>query len=261
MIAKKSFKKEIAVDDIFISSQHQEAIARLKFVIANRGLGVLFGETGSGKSTIIRTLCEKLDLTKYIVCYINNSHLTPKELYCDILYSLAVEPYSYISKIKKQFEQVVLDIYKNQQKQLVIIIDNAHMLPAETILEIRYITCFEMDSFSPMSVLLFGQEQLWATLRMRTFEPVFYCLDSHYQLSGLDFKQTKDYIIHQLKLSEVSMLFPDEVVTKICDCSRGLPRIINIIARHCLIDMESNSLELVDMNVLKRALNDLNYNY
>ncbi len=261
MIADNSFKRGIAVEDVFVSPQYQEALLRLQYIIANRGLGVLLGETGSGKSTIIRALSKKLDLSKHVICYINNSRLTPKELYCDILYSLGVEPFSYISKIKKQFDQVVIDIFKTHKKQVVLIIDNAHMLPAETILEIRYITCFEMDSFSPLSVLLFGQEQLWATLRMKTFEPVFYCLNNHYHLPGLDFKQTKEYIIHQLKLSNLSMLFPDDVVAKICNCSRGLPRIINIIARHCLIDMEANSLKLVDMDVLTRALNDLNYSY
>lgn len=257
MIAEKSFKREIDVENIFISPQHKEALARLEFVIENRGLGLIAGEPGIGKSTIIRALSKKLDTTKYIVCYINNSCLSPKELYSEILYALSVEPFAYIAKIKKQFYEVVSDIFKNHQKQLVIIIDNAHKLPAETIHEIRYLTCFEMDSFSPLSVIMFGQQELWSTLRLRSFEPIFYCLSSHYHLTGLDFKQTKDYIIHQLKLSNLSMLFPDDVVAKICSYSRGLPRIINTIARHCLIDMEANGLELIDMNVLERVVADL----
>jgi len=60
-----------------------------------------------------------------------------------------------------------------------------------------------------------------------------------------------------IKLSGLSMIFPDDIVVKICSYSRGLPRIINTICTHCLIDIKVSELELVDMNVLERVIADL----
>ena len=259
MIAEKSFKREIQTDDVFMSGQQKEALARLDYVVRNRSMALLTGEPGAGKSTMIRTFVKSLDTAKYCTCYINNSALTPKILYSDVLQSLSVTPYSYLPKVKKQFAEVVTDIFKNHNKQLVIFIDNAQSLPIQTIHEIRYVFNFEYDSMSPMALILVGQPELLATLRLRTFEPVFYRFSSHYQLRGLNQKQTVEYILHQLKLSNLSMLFPDDVVAKLWSRARGLPQIINTICIHCLIDMEANSSNLVDNTALERVLADLQY--
>lgn len=259
MIAEKSFRRDIETNNIFISENHKEALARLDFVVKNRCMALLTGDPGAGKSTIIRTFTKKLDASKYCVCYINNSELTPKALYSEVLYSLSVTPFTFLPQIKKQFSEVVINIFKNHNKQPVIFIDNAQSLPIQTIYEIRYMLNFEFDSMSPMSLILIGQPELFATLRLRTFEALFYRLSNHYQFRGLSQKQTGEYILHQLKLSNLSMLFPDDITSKIWSRSRGLPQIINTICTHCLIDMEANSLNLVDNAVLERVLTDLQY--
>lgn len=259
MIAKRSFKSNVSTNDIFMEEQHKEVLARIEFVIQNCGIFLLYGETGSGKSTIVRTCVSGLDPSRYSVCYINNSKLAPKDLYGNILESMAVNPYSVVSKVKKQFYEVVTDIFNNHQKRPVVFIDNAQSLPVETINEIRYMRSFEFDSVSPMALILVGQPELLPTLRLRTFEPLFYRINSMYHFKGLSQKQTSEYIAWQLSLSDMSMLFPDDVIAKIWGCSKGLPQIINTICTSCLIDMKANSLNLVDNDVLKRVLADLQY--
>jgi type II secretory pathway predicted ATPase ExeA len=259
MIAQNSFKRNVELKEIFMDSQHKEIIARLKFVINIHGILVLYGEPGSGKSTIIRIFNSQLDTSKYCICYINNSNLTPRDLYSTILDSLSVIPYSLISKLKKQFYDVLSDIYNNHKKQVIVFIDNAQALPIHTINELRYLLNFKQDSMSPLTLILIGQSELMATLRLRSFEPLFYRISSKYQLHALSQKQTSEYIIQQLKLSNLSMLFPKDITAKIWGKSKGLPQIINTICKHCLIDMEANSLNLVDNSVLERVLADLQY--
>lgn len=259
MIAENSFKKSLATKDIFISKQHKEVIARLEFVTDSQGIFLLYGEPGSGKSTIIRTFTSNLDYSKYCICYINNSNLAPKDLYTTILESMAVIPYNLLSKLKKQFYEVALDFFVNHKKQLVVFIDNAQALPFHTINEIRYLLNFEKDSLSPITLVLVGQPELFATLRLRTFEPLFYRINSQYHFKGLNQKLTSEYIAQQLKLSDLNMLFPEDVVAKIWRRSKGLFQIVNTICRHCLIDMEANSLNLIDNSVLQRVLVDLKY--
>lgn len=260
MIGEKSFKREISVKDMFQTDQHKEALARLLYVIETKGLGLVTGEPGAGKSALTRALAHQLNPSRYILCYINNSMLAPKDLYSQVLIALSVEPYSFLTKMKRQFTEVVSDIYRSHQKQIVVIIDNAQALPPATLQEIRYMAAFEMDSFSPLSILLIGQQELWHTLRLRVFEPLFYSITSHFHLQSLSVKDTRAYIAHQLRLSNLDMLFPDDVVGKIHSYSKGLPRIINLICSHCLIDLEVNQMKLVDHNVLERVLSDLKFN-
>lgn len=259
MIAEKSFRRDIETEDVFLSKQHKEALVRLEFFVRSMFVALLTGEPGVGKSTLLRTFIRKLDPSKYCICYINNSDLTPKTLYTEVLQSLSVAPLSFLPRIKKQFAEVVMDVFKNHNKQLVVFVDNAQSLPTQTLHEIRYMLNFEFDSMSPLSLILIGQPELFATLRLRSFEPLFYRLSSHYQFKGFSQKQTGEYILHQLNLSNLNMLFPDDVVAKIWSRSRGLPQIINTICIHCLIDMEANSLNLVDNAVLERVLADLQY--
>ena len=259
MIAGNSFKSNLPTQNIFMSDQHREVLARTGFVVENCGIFLLYGESGSGKSTILRTFISKLDSSKYCICYINNSRLTTKDLYSSILESMSVVAYSQLSKVKKQFYEVASDVFKNHRKQLVVFIDNAQSLPVETISEIRYMRSFEYDSMSPLALILAGQLELLPTLRLRTFEPLFYRINSQYHFKGLSQKQTSEYIVQQLALSGLSMLFPDDVSTKIWGRSKGLPQIINIICTSCLIDMEANSLKLVDHAILERVLTDLQY--
>jgi len=259
MIAEKSFRRDVETENIFLSNQHQEALVRLEYFVRNMYVSLLTGEPGVGKSTLLRTFIKKLEPSKYCICYINNSDLTPKTLYTDVLHSMSVAPFAFLPMIKKQFSEVAMDVFKNQNKRIIVFIDNAQSLPIQTLHEIRYMLNFHYDSMSPVSLILIGQPELFATLRLRTFEPLFYRLSSHYQFKGFNQKQTGEYILHQLSLSNLNMLFPDDVVAKIWSRSRGLPQLINTICLHCLIDMEANSLNLVDNDVLNRVLIDLQY--
>jgi general secretion pathway protein A len=259
MIAANSFKRDIPVDALYLSPQHKEAVARLKYVVNSKGFGVLSGHPGTGKSTVIRSLESSLDKNKYVVCYINESLLKPAALYSRILDSLNIRPLSFLSKLKKQFKDNVYSLYKSHNKSLVIIIDNAQTLPDATVKEIRFLIGFEMDSFSPLSIILSGHSELWDTLKLQSFELVFQCISNHYRLMPFDEKQTGEYIVHHLKLSDYHMLFPEDVTKQIYSFTRGIPRIINRVCTDCLLDMQQHDLEIADSTVLERVINELSF--
>lgn len=251
MMAPRSFLHELPVGDLLELPQQKEGFARLKYVVSQKGLGVLTATPGSGKSSVIRMLESSLDKSRFLFCYINDSELKPKSLYSKLLHALCVQSPTYLDRMKKIFRDAITSFH---DRLLVIVIDNAQDLPVTTIREFRYLMSFEIDSKSMLALILAGHPELWDTLKLRTFEPVFQCVATHYRLPGLNETQTKEYIIHQLKLSEVAMLFPDEIVKKIYQYTFGIPRLVNKLCRHCLIDLESNQLDLVDNQVLERAL-------
>jgi general secretion pathway protein A len=123
MIAPFSFRRDIPADSLFLSPQHKEAVARLKYIVQSNGFGVLTGHPGSGKTTVVRYLEACLDKNKYIFCYINESSLLPAALYSRILDAMNVNPYAFTVKLKKQFRDNVSNMYKSQNKSPVIVID------------------------------------------------------------------------------------------------------------------------------------------
>jgi len=254
MISVKSFSRSVPVTDLASIPQQTEALARLKYIVSIKGIGVVTGSPGVGKSTVVRNLEAALDKSRYLLCYINDANLTPTTLYTYLLTALGVEPPSYLARMKKQFKEAAVELYDTQGKVLTIIIDNAHDLPKATIVELRYLYCHDIDSKSIMAILMLGHHDLWDTLRLRVFEPVTQCVDTHYRMAPLSEPQTSEYIRHHLSLSGIAMSFPEDVVKRIHQFSGGIPRAINKLCTHCLIDMEGHQLEIVDNTVLDRVL-------
>ena len=116
-------------------------------------------------------------------------------------------------------------------KTVVLILDEAHLLSAEQLEELRMLTNSEMDSRATFACLLLGQP----TLRRKLRQGVFAALDQRIALrctiDGMDRKETGDYIAHHVKLAGRSdTLFSDDAVALIHDASRGLPRAVNNLA-------------------------------
>jgi type II secretory pathway predicted ATPase ExeA len=256
MIAAKSFTRNVPVADLASIPQQEEALARLKYIVSTKGIGVVTASPGTGKSTVIRSLEAALDKTRYLICYINDANLTPKTLYTILLTSLGVEPPIFLERMKKQFKEAAADLHDIQGKVLIVVIDNAQDLPKPTIVEIRYLYSYDIDSKSIMAILLLGHHDFWDTLRLRVYEPVMQCVNTHCRIPQLNEEQTNAYIRHHLALSGLTMSFPDDVVKRIHQFSGGTPRVINNLCIHCLIDMEGNQKEIVDNAVLDRVMAD-----
>jgi type II secretory pathway predicted ATPase ExeA len=256
MIAAKSFTRSVPVADLAPIPQQEEALARLKYIVSTKGIAVVIGPPGTGKSTVVRSLEAALDKTRYLLCYINDANLTPKTLYTILLTALSVEPPVYLERMKKQFKEAAAELHDTQGKVLIVVIDNAQDLPKATIVELRYLYSYDIDSKSIMAILLLGHHDFWDTLRLRVYEPVMQCVNTHFRITQLSEAQTSEYIRHHLALSGLKMSFPDDVVKRIHQFSGGIPRAINNFCTHCLIDIEGNQQEIVDNAVLDRVMAD-----
>ena len=83
--------------------------------------------------------------------YITDTDLTPRNFYYKVLHQLGHIPRFYRGDAKRQLNRVILDLYENQRKPPVIIIDERHLLKMKMLEELRFMTNFKKDSFTPMS--------------------------------------------------------------------------------------------------------------
>jgi len=169
------------------------------YAAERRQFALCTGEVGAGKSTTARLLASKLNPTKYIVLYISYSDLKPRNFYYEVLHQLGHVPRFYRGDAKRQLTRVIFDLHDGQGKTPVIIIDEGHLLGREMLEEIRFLTNYRMDSYSPMSLILLGQPELRIILSKQIYEAIVQRLNLRFHLLGMSMEDTQNYIVHRFK--------------------------------------------------------------
>ncbi len=221
----------------FASAKHEEALNCLLLAISERnGFVVITGEIGSGKTTVCRTLINRLDKATRIALVLN-THLGKKELLTTILEDLEIE---YKSTSKTHLLSA-LNRYLIKQAEkdvnVVLIIDEAQNLTPSVLEEIRMLSNLETEREKLIQIVLMGQPELRNKLALPKLEQFRQRIVLHYHLGSLSGKEAADYIRHRLKKAgnEDADLFEREAIDAIYTYSKGVPRLINIACHHALI--------------------------
>lgn len=241
------FTKEIPIAQLYPSSSFQECVARLNYMAKTRSFGLVTGEIGAGKSTAIRSLREGLDRTQYRFLYLCDSSLKPRDFYRELLHQFGIPPKHLRSEAKRQFEHTLWDFYENQQKIAVIVIDEAHLLQGDMLQEIRFLTNFQIDSVSPLALIMVGQPELRTTLQMRLFKPITQRMNIRYHLGGLELEDMRKYVEHQLQVAGTQHpVFTGDAIDAIYAHTRGIAREVNNVCTACLLDAVVRKEKLID---------------
>jgi len=210
-------------------------------------LRTVAGDSGSGKTTAIRHFAAGLDSNRTVAFYVSESSLTPRNFYFDILNQLGIKPRFYRGDAKRQLVKE-FQKFSDDKKIPVIIIDEAHLCDMEMLTEIRFLLNFDMDSKSPMSLILSGQSEIRDTLKKQVYEAISQRIDLRCHILPLDRSQTADYISAHLTYAAGSHtdIFSDSAVTAIFDFSGGLPRKINRVAGLCLMHAAQTNRRIID---------------
>lgn len=221
----------------FPSSKHTEALNSLIYAISERkGFVVITGEIGAGKTTVCRTLLNKLELNTRVAT-ITNTHLTCKELIAEILEELEVE-YKPGTK-QKLLSQLNTYLIRQlaQDINVVLIIDEAQNLTSKVLEEVRMLSNLETEKEKLIQIILVGQPQLRVKLENIKLEQFKQRISVYYHINPLTKNETEEYIFHRLKLvsSNGFYIFSPKAIDLIYEHSRGIPRLINLICDSALL--------------------------
>lgn len=221
----------------FPSSKHTEALSSLLYSINERkGFVVITGEIGAGKTTVSRTLLNKLDINTK-VAIITNSHLTQRELIMQILEELGVEyKPGPKQKLLSQLNTYLIQQLRNDIN-VVLIIDEAQNLTSKVMEEVRMLSNLETEKEKLIQIILIGQPELKIKLDNPKLEQFKQRIALHYHIYGLTKEETHEYILHRLKLvsSNGLNIFRPEAIDVLYAHSRGIPRIINLVCDNALL--------------------------
>jgi len=230
------FQRDIPTDALYLTPPLKALQDRLAHGVKNRYFLIVTGDSGCGKTTAIRRFISGLDPLHIVALYVSEANLTPRNFYFDVLNQLGVKPHFYRGDAKRQLMKEILCL-SSDHKLPVIMIDEAHLCNMEMLTEIRFLLNFNMDSHSPMALILVGQSEIRDILRKQVYEAISQRIDLRCHIPPLDHSQTAEYIAAHLTFAAgfPSEIFSDAAISAIFDFSVGLPRKINRLATLCLM--------------------------
>jgi type II secretory pathway predicted ATPase ExeA len=255
---EKPFSKTPDPRFLFLSRGHEEALARLEFVVEERDIAVLSGEIGCGKTTLSRALMDRLG-PRFRFCYIINPRLNALEFLRTIARIFDIEQPA--TTKDALIDQIQTAIYGLNQHDIcpVLVIDEAQMITdAEVFDEIRLLTNFQLDDRNLMAVVIMGQPELRPMLTSSRFEPLRQRISLHYHLKPLQLDEIMEYLDFRLEAAGGSPgLFTPDAVQRIHELSGGVPRKINSLATNALLVAYGCDAALIDSDIINEIKDEL----
>ncbi len=255
------FKREpfsIAPDPrfLYLSEVHREAFAHLMYGFANGGFVLITGEVGTGKTTLLRSLIGQTppDLD---VAFILNPRLTVKELLETICEELGVNHSPGTLQTIKQYIDLLnkhLLRSHSEGRSTVMIIDEAQNLTPAVLEQIRLLTNLETDERKLLRIILLGQPELGKLLERVELRQLAQRITARYHLASLGREDCTAYVMHRLTTAGGNPhIFERRALYKLYRISKGIPRVINVLADRALLGAYVEGKQNVDSSIVERA--------
>ncbi|MBN2644135.1 MAG: AAA family ATPase [Desulfuromonadaceae bacterium] len=244
----------------FDSEEHSQALLRFQRAIdSNKGLAVLVGGIGSGKTTLARRLLDILPPERYesSLLVMVHSGITPEWILARIAMQLGVkQPAADRMAVLKQLYDRLLEIDR-EGRRAVVLIDEAQMLQTRPLMEeFRGLLNLEIPGKKLLNLIFFGLPEVEDCLRLD--EPLAQRVALRYHLHPLSDVECLSYIKHRLRVAgSRTMLFTSPAVEVIYRYSSGVPRIINTICDNCLFEAFLQKLAAVTPQIVQSVVGDL----
>lgn len=251
------FGKALTHEEPFKYDQFEEIARVLERAVKEKAIAMVTGQAGMGKTTAIRAFVRTLPPNLYQVIYMGqDQHGT--NLFRRFALHLGMKPGQWHHQMALQLSQNLQDNEALGGRQVVAVIDEAHLLGNATLEDMRLLTNSDFDQSSPLCLILAGQ----LSLRNRLREPMFVALNQRiryrYALEGFSSEECAEYIKHRLQAVEVSPdLFTDGALKLIYEASAGIPREINNICVCCLMKSTDGK---VDQKLVKQVIDERELN-
>lgn len=246
---------------LYLSPKHQRALTLLEYGMMNHaGFSVICGDTGAGKTTLIRRLLTELG-DDTCVGLITNTHQSFGELLNWVLMAFGLEGEG---KSKAQMHHIFIDFLIEQyaqNKHAVLIVDEAQNMSADTLEELRMLSNINADKDQILQVILAGQPALRETLRRPELMQFAQRIAVDYYLESLSAEETKAYIHHRLKVAGAEqVIFTDDACNAIYKYSAGTPRLINLLCDTALVYGYAEQSEVISVQLVHDVVREQHSN-
>jgi general secretion pathway protein A len=223
---------------LYMSRVHREALATIVYGIETRkGFIVCTGEVGTGKTTIVRAIFDQAASESFEIVYSFAPQISPLEMATYICRELDEDDPPSVFAALPRLQWKLLEIFESG-RTVVLMIDEAQLLPPETLEFLRLLSNFETDREKLIQTVLVGQPELDNTLARRDMRQVNQRVALRARLAPLSLNESIEYIEHRLLASgaeDLTQILSSGAAWRIVEAAHGIPRAINILADNVLI--------------------------
>jgi general secretion pathway protein A len=242
------------------SPQHSDALIKLRYAIDTRkGLAVVIGGIGTGKTTLARRLLEELDEDKYEAALLVVVHATVSSEWLFKKFAIQLG----VKDLKEDKVELLTQIYNRlseiaeEGRNAIVMIDEVQMLNSKEIMEeFRGLLNMETTEGKMLNFIFFGLSELEDVLSLD--EPLKQRVAIKIRLKAFSEHDTRDYINHRLGIAGCDKeIFSEEAIKLIYQCTQGLPRRINTVCDNALLEGYLFKSNTIDAETIKTVAVDL----
>ncbi len=253
----------ITPDTLFFLNQqsHREALNTMLVALKHcEGFIKIVGEVGTGKTLLCRILLSRLN-SDFVTAYIPNPFLTPDELKGFVASEIGAEvedempAHELMSAIYRRLLQLA-----RQNKQVVLVVDEAQAMPRDTIECLRLLTNLETEKRKLLQVVMLGQPELDVVLSRKDLRQLKQRIIFSERLEPFTRSGVKEYVAHRVMSAGCrnTALFSNAALYLLYSGSGGIPRLVNILAHKALIAAYGKGHERVSLWHVAKAIVDTN---
>jgi general secretion pathway protein A len=247
-------------DFLYLSGRHKEAIAHLQHGLrGHAGFVLLTGEVGTGKTTICRSLVEKMG-PETNIAFILNPALNEIELLTTICDSFGIHYEK--NNLKSLFTELsdwLLENHENN-RHAIVLIDEAQHLSFAALEQLRLLTEVESNHKKTLQVILIGQTELQEKLKQDNFLALAQSITARYHLLSLTQQESNVYIQHRLTVAGSShAIFDKSALQEIFRKCHGTPRLTNILCDRSLLAAYIENSHIVTLKMVKEASKEVHF--
>jgi len=245
---------------IFKTESHLEMLATVRYAIEhNKGLVVVTGEVGTGKTTTLRAVLQQFS-DEVLSVYIFNPFLTAAEFFEQLAHEFELDLPKKVSKPEMLAALgQLLATRHSQGLRTVLIVDEAHGLPTALLEEIRLLLNFETSSEKLLQVILSGQPELHEVLNRPALRQLKQRISLRCQIKPLSVFEINKYIRFRLKQAGAANvnLFDNGAIGLIGNVSQGIPRVVNNICDNALLYGYASGAEAITRDIIEEVIEAL----
>ena len=244
---------------LYFASNTRKALEQLTYGVQSRkGLILLTGEVGTGKTTLVNHLLNWLRQRNTPTAFIFNSHLTVNHLLDFILSDFGVPiDFRLNGNMLMRLKLWLMERHRAGEKP-VLIVDEAQGLSIEALEEVRLLLNLELGAEKLLQIVLVGQPELEDKLRRPELRQIRQRIELRCSTTPLELAETHSYIAERLRIAGANgtPVFPVETMDAVLAYSRGISRVINLLCEHALINAYAEQCSQVPVWAVEEAARD-----
>ena len=243
----------------FESQDYKEATSRLKFLTANKGIGLFSGLSGFGKTFVLRSYLSSLNPSLFKVFYTPLSTITAMDFYRGLSSGLDIMPAFRKVDMFGQIQERIVTLDKEKRITPLIVLDECQYLNTAIINDLKIIFNFDMDSANHAVVILTGLPSINNILLKQVHESIAQRIIINYMFTGLSESEANSYVLSGLRACGASdKIFPPASLASIYAASGGSIRRLNALITNALIAGAQKKLDYIDTDAIMDSLNEFN---